>query len=355
MVFRHFLAKDHSLPHNDPMEKTQRAVLRVDHYSKQERVTGSAKHNVRDYTKEDRIPANIITTESHKNAVLHGPNKTSEINAEVDRLIAKAERKRPGHVRVIEYVIGGSTQTMRNMADSGKDTEYYQATLEWIKKKHGAENVVSACVHRDEVASPSHMHVLVVPLHMKEQGKFKGLWLTAEHFIGGRSKLSALQTDFAKSVSQRFGLERGLEGSKEPHKDYKQWHKEQAAGWEALQAEIPEITVPPPPRKVDSETWAKEQTDSINEKIKKAFTTLNSKIMGLLEQVDDQTREVNAQRAELVQGRRCKAYLRHLEDSLAVGKPLDPQRIANNIQIALYGPPSKKQEQTQTQEQVVER
>ena len=41
--------------------------------------------------------------------------------------------------------------------------------------------------------------------------------LNAKHFTGGKKVLSQLQTDFAKDVGQRHGLERGIEGSQAKH------------------------------------------------------------------------------------------------------------------------------------------
>lgn len=48
--------------------------------------------------------------------------------------------------------------------------------------------------------------------------------LNAKHFLGGREKLSKMQTDFADNVGKSVGLVRGLEGSKAEHQTIKQYY-----------------------------------------------------------------------------------------------------------------------------------
>ena len=82
------------------------------------------------------------------------------------------------------------------------------------QKRHGSENVVGWSIHRDEQAP--HLAVYVVPL---KDGK-----LNAKHFTGGKKVLSQLQTDFAKDVGLRYGLERGIEGSQAKHQTVKEFY-----------------------------------------------------------------------------------------------------------------------------------
>ena len=83
-------------------------------------------------------------------------------------------------------------------------------------KKHGAENVISTTIHRDETTP--HMAVYVVPIDSKGN-------LNAREFLGGRAKLSKMQTDFHDQVKD-LGLERGLEGSKAEHTTIKDFYAE---------------------------------------------------------------------------------------------------------------------------------
>jgi len=70
----------------------------------------------------------------------------------------------------------------------------------WIVEKHGAENVMLATVHHDELGP--HLHVMVAPM---KEGK-----LNARDFYGGsRFKMREVQDDFYDKVSRHHGLERG--------------------------------------------------------------------------------------------------------------------------------------------------
>ncbi|MFX5169009.1 plasmid recombination protein, partial [Acinetobacter baumannii] len=71
-------------------------------------------------------------------------------------------------------------------------------------------------IHRDETTP--HLVAYVVPIDQK--GK-----LNAREFLGGRAKLSKMQTDFHEKVKD-LGLERGLEGSKAEHKTVKEFYAE---------------------------------------------------------------------------------------------------------------------------------
>lgn len=48
---------------------------------------------------------------------------------------------------------------------------------------------------------------------------------SAKHFVGGRHTLSRMQTDFAKTVGEKHGLERGIEGSTAEHTTIKQYYE----------------------------------------------------------------------------------------------------------------------------------
>ena len=85
-----------------------------------------------------------------------------------------------------------------------------------MNKKYGKENVIACSIHRDETTP--HLIVYVVPID--EKGG-----LNAKKWLGGRSKLSQTQTEFANEV-KHLGLERGLENSKARHKTIKEFYAE---------------------------------------------------------------------------------------------------------------------------------
>ena len=99
--------------------------------------------------------------------------------------------------------------------DKAQEADFFKRSVEWLKQRHGAENVISTSIHRDETTP--HLVAYVVPI---DNGK-----LNAREFLGGRAKLSKMQTDFHEKVKD-LGLERGLEGSKAEHKTVKEFYAE---------------------------------------------------------------------------------------------------------------------------------
>jgi hypothetical protein len=60
-----------------------------------------------------------------------------------------------------------------------------------------------------------HIHAFIIPIH---EGK-----LNCKKYLGGRNKLRALQTTY-HNVVKKYGLERGIEGSKAKHQDVKRYY-----------------------------------------------------------------------------------------------------------------------------------
>ena len=176
------------------------AILRCAKLKKPANLAASLQHTFR-----ERPTPNADLERQHENTILHGPD-TSEavLDAWRDRA---PEKIRANAVHGLEYFIGGSPEAMHAMSRHEQDA-YFRDALDWLKERHGAENVLSAIVHRDE--STPHMTVMTIPLD--EHGK-----LNARALVGNRHKLSAMQTDFAKGVALEHGLERGLERSQAVH------------------------------------------------------------------------------------------------------------------------------------------
>ena len=84
--------------------------------------------------------------------------------------------------------------------------DFFSDTVKFFQNRYGAENVIAATVHMDE-ATP-HMHLCLTPIR---DGK-----LSAKAMFT-RQELKDLQTQFAASVGEKHGLERGEENSKAEH------------------------------------------------------------------------------------------------------------------------------------------
>jgi hypothetical protein len=121
---------------------------------------------------------------------------------------------RSNAVLAVEYLVTGSPEDMRVKTREQQDA-YFADALEWLKAKHGAENVVYAGIHRDETTP--HMYAYVIPI----DGRGK---LNARAFLGGAKALSEMQTDFAQQVGQRHALARGIEKSRARHQTVREWY-----------------------------------------------------------------------------------------------------------------------------------
>jgi len=124
------------------------------------------------------------------------------------------EKRRKDAVIGLEYFVGGSPEWFEGKNREQQDA-YFREAVGWLEKRHGKENVVGWSIHRDE--STPHLVAYVVPLD--DKGK-----LNAKQWTGGPVALSKMQTDFAKTVGARHGLERGIEGSKAHHQTIKDFY-----------------------------------------------------------------------------------------------------------------------------------
>ena len=179
------------------------AILRTAKLKSFGEIGGSLSHNYRDRPTPNANPQQTPQNEhSLKNA-------ESVMSAIKDKL---PEKRRKDAVLCVEYLITASPDWVGwNRLEEKK---YFDDAKKWLEDKHGKDNVIATTIHRDE--STPHMVAYVVPL---VDGK-----LNAKHFLGGREKLSKMQTDFADNVGQSVGLSRGLEGSKAEHQTIKQYY-----------------------------------------------------------------------------------------------------------------------------------
>ena len=145
------------------------------------------------HTFRERDTPNADSEKIQENKVLRGENSAENVlKSWHDRA---PDKIRKNAVHGLEYFVGGSPEKMQVMSRDDQD-QYFRDALTWIEKRHGAENVLSAVIHRDETTP--HMTVMTIPLDAK--GK-----LNARSFVGSRATLSALQTEFAEEVGRNMG------------------------------------------------------------------------------------------------------------------------------------------------------
>lgn len=179
------------------------AILRTSKLKSFGEIGGSLSHTFR-----TRETPNADQARAHLNEN-SGPETPEAIQQAIkDRL---PEKRRSDAVLCIEYLITASPEHFQR--DDGR--QYFEDAKRWLVERHGAENIVSTHVHRDETTP--HLVAYVVPL---KDGK-----LNAKHFLGGKVALREMQTEFAQQVGLKHGLERGVEGSKANHQTIQEYYQ----------------------------------------------------------------------------------------------------------------------------------
>lgn len=142
-----------------------------------------------------------------------GPQSVAEGMAVFNAALPAKYRK--DAVLAIEYLISATPEDLVGRSREQQD-QYFHDALEWLRRKHGSEQVIYAGIHRDE--SSPHMYAYVVPVD-RETGR-----LNAKKWLGAADALTRMQTDFAEQVGKRHGLKRGIEGSKAHHTTVKEFY-----------------------------------------------------------------------------------------------------------------------------------
>lgn len=159
------------------------------------------------HTFRERDTPNADPDRLNQNGLI-GAQNTDEAMGKIRS--ALPEKFRKDAVVTIEYLVTTSPEWMEK-ASREEQNAYFQTSMNWITDKHGKSNVKFAAVHRDE--KTPHMVAYVVP--NTADGR-----LCAKDFLGGKAKLSQMQSDFAKAV-QSHGLNRGIQGSTAKHERIK--------------------------------------------------------------------------------------------------------------------------------------
>lgn len=168
---------------------------------------GIQSHNQRE--KEPRSNPDIDKSRSKDNYDLIGSgnkNYTQEVNQRIEHFASKTKTVRKDAVVLCNFIITSDEQTMKALSPS-QQKGYFEDAVTFLSQRYGSEMIVNATVHMDETTP--HLHVGIVPI--TDDGR-----LSAKS-IFTRSELQGLQTDFAKEVGSKYGLERGVEGSERTH------------------------------------------------------------------------------------------------------------------------------------------
>ncbi len=126
------------------------------------------------------------------------------------------EKVRKNGVRAVELLMTASPEIMKSKTKK-EQVAYLNDCIHWAEDVFGKENIFLKSQQFDETTP--HVSMFLVPIDPK--GK-----LNCRHYLGGREKLSALQTDFYERVGKKHGMERGIKGSKAKHQTIRQYYAE---------------------------------------------------------------------------------------------------------------------------------
>jgi hypothetical protein len=118
-------------------------------------------------------PKNADKTRSHLNReLLTFPDGIFNRTDAIQRRIETAGITRKigkNQVRAIRVMLTGTHDDMKQLETDGKLSDWCNDNLKWLKETFGAENLVSAVLHRDE--KTPHIHATIVPIVTGERRK----------------------------------------------------------------------------------------------------------------------------------------------------------------------------------------
>lgn len=158
-------------------------------------------------------------------------------------------------VRVIRVMQTGTQEDMKRIVQEGRLKAWCADNLAWLRQTFGTENIVSAVLHMDE-ATP-HIHAAVVPIVTGERRKLrkpktdepdKRKYRTKSTArprlcaddVMSRVKLKEYQDTYAAAMA-KYGLQRGIDGSKARHITTQEFYRNAIAQQQNLQDNIGEL------------------------------------------------------------------------------------------------------------------
>ena len=158
-------------------------------------------------------------------------------------------------VRVIRVMLTGTQEDMKRIVQERRLKVWCADNLEWLRQTFGTENVVSVVLHMDE-ATP-HIHAAVVPIVTGERRKIRekktdelnkrkycpksmGRPRLCADDVMSRIKLKEYQDSYAAAMA-KYGLQRGIDGSKARHVTTQEFYRNAIAQQRNLQDNIGEL------------------------------------------------------------------------------------------------------------------
>lgn len=182
-------------------------IIRIEKYGKSN-VWNIQRHDRREKEEYESNP-NIMKEKSCLNYDLHNSNTSisfyQKIKNEINKLNLKRKLRKDATF-MCQAMVTASPHFFKGKSQE-EIKEYFVECYNFLSKKYGNENIVSAIVHLDE--KTPHMHFNFVPITQDKRLSAKELFTP--------SSLKQLQNTIHKSVFSKFGLARGIEKSDAKH------------------------------------------------------------------------------------------------------------------------------------------
>ena len=236
------------------------------------------------------IPKNADPTRTHLNRKLVAyPDGIKDRSAAIQRRLEEAGLTRKignNQVRAIRINVSGTHEDMERIEREGRLDEWCADNMKYFADTFGKENIVAAHLHRDE--ETPHIHVTLVPIVKGERKRRKREEQTKKRYrkkptdtvrlcaddIMTRLRLKSYQDTYAEAMA-KYGLQRGIDGSKARHKSTQQYYNETKKLADSLKAEVVDLQRQ---KETAREELKRAKKEIQTEKLKGAATTAAANI-----------------------------------------------------------------------------
>lgn len=168
-------------------------------------VGGIQSHNNREHEPKTNPDVDMSRSEDNYDLIPCDNYKRS-IKEKLSNLVESSRAVRKDAVVVCNFIVTSDNETMDALG-TDRQREFFQDSVKWFSDRYGADRVLNATVHMDETTP--HLHIGVMPITQDGRLSAKAIFTKTE--------MKAIQTEFARDVGEKYGLERGVEGSERTH------------------------------------------------------------------------------------------------------------------------------------------
>lgn len=168
-------------------------------------VGGIQSHNNREHEPKTNPDVDMSRSEDNYDLIPCDNYKRS-IKEKLSNLVESSRAVRKDAVVVCNFIVTSDNETMDALG-ADRQREFFQDSVKWFSDRYGADRVLNATVHMDETTP--HLHIGVMPITQDGRLSAKAIFTKTE--------MKAIQTEFARDVGGKYGLERGVEGSERTH------------------------------------------------------------------------------------------------------------------------------------------